>query len=63
MPVAREKFGAWGVDDGEAVQGTAGGGGATEANGVGVQGGGRQPIGRLTPASCCFATRIRLTAP
>ena len=47
MPVAREKFGAcgvgcgvWGVDDGEEVQGTAGGGGATGANGVGVQGAG-----------------------
>ena len=37
MPVAKEKFGAWGVDDGEAVQGTAGGGGATGTEVAGVQ--------------------------
>ena len=37
MPVAKEKFGAWGVADGEAVQGTAGGGGATGTEVAGVQ--------------------------
>ena len=37
MPAAKEKFGTWGVDDGEAVQGTSGGGGTRGANGAGVQ--------------------------
>ena len=37
MPAAKREFGTWGVDDGEEVQSTAGGGGAKGANGVGVQ--------------------------
>ena len=30
MPMAKDKFGTWGVDDGEEVQSTAGGGGQQE---------------------------------